>query len=183
MDDAQLTTRLRELIDREEILACLHRYTRGMDRLDRELARSAYHDGAIDVHRDLVKTVDDFLDWAFAYHADQMLHQHYMTNHTIELDGDTAHVETYYTFVGRYPDRATPLSVAGGRYLDRFERRHGRWAIAARVCTLEWVTRLDSLQRGPAVDDGALTEGFTVARDRADVSYQRPMRVRPAPAS
>jgi hypothetical protein len=176
MDD--LAPKLRELVDRQEILDCLHRYTRGMDRLDRELARSAYHDGAIDVHRDVVKEVDDFLDWAFAYHATQTLHQHYIGNNTIEIDGDTAHAETYYTFVGRYPDREAPLDIAGGRYIDRFERRDGRWAIAARVCTLEWMMRPDSAVGGRAVDDDALTGGFTVARNPTDVSYQRPMRVR-----
>jgi hypothetical protein len=32
----------------------------------------------------------------------------------------------------------TPLSMGGGRYLDRFEKRDGRWAIAARVCVRDW---------------------------------------------
>jgi hypothetical protein len=177
-----LLPKLRDLVDRAEILECLHRYTRGMDRMDRELARSAYHDDAIDVHRDLVMTADELVDWAFAYHAEQSGHQHIITNHTIELDGDTAHGETYYVFVGTFPDRETPMTVAGGRYLDRFERRDGRWAIAARVCTLEWVTRPLSKQRGAPVDDSALVEPFTVSRDRTDVSYQRPMTLRAAPS-
>ena len=43
-----------------------------MDRLDRELARSAYHDDAIDEHGGFVGPVDGFLDWAFAYHAGQI---------------------------------------------------------------------------------------------------------------
>ena len=42
--------KLQELCDRAEILDCMHRYARGMDRLDRTLLRSAYHDGAIDDH-------------------------------------------------------------------------------------------------------------------------------------
>ena len=42
--------RLQELCDGAEILDCLQRYARGIDRLDRELLRSAYHDGAIDDH-------------------------------------------------------------------------------------------------------------------------------------
>ena len=137
-DDTQLMTKVQELADRAEILDCLHRYTRGMDRLDRELARSAYHDDAIDIHLTIVATVDAFLDWAFKYHAKQSCHQHYITNHTVELDGDTAHAETYYLFVGSYPNDERPVTVAGGRYIDRLERRDGRWAIAARVCTAEW---------------------------------------------
>ena len=177
-DPAQLTARLGELVDRAEILDCLHRYTRGMDRLDRELARSAYHDDAIDVHRDIVKPVDEFLDWAFAYHAEQTRHQHHITNHTVELDGDTAHTETYYVFVGASLDRDTPLTVAGGRYIDRLERRDGRWAIVRRVCTLEWATRAPAGGRGPAVDVEVLLEPFAVARDGTDVSYQRPLTLR-----
>lgn len=180
-DLGTLAPRLRELVDRAEILDCLHRYTRGMDRLDRELARSAYHDDAIDVHRDLVKQADEFVDWAFEYHAGQTRHQHIITNHTVELDGDTAHAETYYVFVGAYPEPDAPLTVVGGRYVDRLERRDGRWGIVRRVCTVEWITRPPSLQRGAPVDDDALVDGFTVARDRTDVSYQRPLTVRPAP--
>jgi hypothetical protein len=36
-----------------------------MDRLDRELVRSAYHDDAIDDHAAFVGPVERFLDWAF----------------------------------------------------------------------------------------------------------------------
>ena len=36
------------LVDRSAITDRLHRYTRGMDRHDREMVRSAYHDDAID---------------------------------------------------------------------------------------------------------------------------------------
>ncbi len=124
---------VRALVDRSAITDCLHRYARGMDRHDRQMVRSVYHDDAIDVHGSMAFEFEDFIDWAFAYHAEQLHHQHYLTNITIELDGDSAHSETYYLFVGRYPDRDTPLTVAGGRYVDLFECRSGRWAISKRV--------------------------------------------------
>ena len=117
-----------------------HPLPRGMDRLDRELARSAYHEGAIDDHVGFVGEVDDFLDWAFAYHGGQVRHQHYITNHHVELDGDEAHAETYYMFIGTERDPAAPLTVFGGRYVDRFERREGKWGIAVRLCLVEWAT-------------------------------------------
>ena len=97
---ADRMAKLDALLDRAEILDCIHRYTRGMDRLDRELVRSAYHDGAIDEHGGFVGPVGDFLDWAFAYHARQVRHQHYVTNSSVELDGDAAHAETYYAAFG-----------------------------------------------------------------------------------
>jgi hypothetical protein len=177
--DTELTRKLQELVDRNEIVDCLTRYTRGMDRQDRELVRSAYHDDATDLHRSLVSDVDEFLEWTFAYHAKQSLHQHYIMNHTIEIDGDTAHAETYYLFVGSYPDREAPFDVAGGRYIDRFERRNGRWAIAARVCTAEWETSFESKQRGRPLNPKAIFESLTVTRDPGDVSYQRPLTLTP----
>ena len=41
--------RLRELCDRQEILDCIHRYCRAVDRADRDLLVSVYHPDAIDV--------------------------------------------------------------------------------------------------------------------------------------
>jgi len=162
---------------RAEITDCLHRYTRGMDRLDRELARSAYHDDAIDDHAGFVADVEAFLDWAFDYHASQVRHQHHLTNITIDLDLSVvpavAHVESYYTFVASYGDDAAPVFLTGGRYLDRMERRAGRWAIAARVCTAEWRTKVPSKLTMDAA--AVLAPGF--ARDRSDVSYERPLIV------
>jgi hypothetical protein len=178
VDEAGTNARLQALLDRSEILDCIHRYARGMDRLDRDLARSAYHDRAIDDHAAFVGPVDDFLDWAFAYHATQVRHQHYVTNHTVELEGDTAHAETYYLFVGTDRNADAPLLFTGGRYIDRFERRDDRWAIAARVCLVEWQTEVSSLLSSDAVD--FLAAIGTVARDRTDTSYDRPFVVKRA---
>jgi hypothetical protein len=170
-----LESRIQELLDRQDILDCLHNYARGMDRHDRELVRSAYHDDAIDVHGSVALPVEEFLDWAFDYHATQSHHQHYLLNPTLEVTGDVAHAETYYLFVGRYPDRDTPLTVAGGRYVDRLDRRDGRWAIAQRVCTAEW--RTASRSRLPDRGEPAVTPPIVVSQDRDDVSYWRPLEV------
>jgi hypothetical protein len=48
--DEDLKSKLRELVDRQEIWAVVLRYSRGIDRLDRELVRSCYWDDAIDDH-------------------------------------------------------------------------------------------------------------------------------------
>jgi hypothetical protein len=174
-DGATLAAQVRELVDRAEIRACLHRYARGMDRHDREMVRSTYHDGAIDVHGSQAFGVEDFIDWALEYHGAQLHHQHYVSNVTIELDGDTAHTESYYLFVGRYADRETPLTVAGGRYVDRFERRDGRWAIATRVCTAEWRTASES--KLPDRGTPHIVPQVFVRHDPDDVSYLRPLAV------
>jgi hypothetical protein len=148
-----------------------------MDRWDRELARSAYHENAVDDHVAYSGPVEGFLDWAFEYHGGQLRHQHYITNHCVEIDGDVAHGEIHYLFVGTERDDAAPLTVTGGRYIDRFERRDGRWAIAARQCLVEWMSEAPSLLGAAARDyAGAFA---TIARDPTDVSYDRPLTVSP----
>ena len=177
-DDTELRSKLQEMSDRADILDCMHRYARGMDRHDRELLRSAYHDDAIDDHAGFVGPVEEFIGWAFSYHASQTRHQHYLMNHTAELDGDEAHAETYYLFIGtdRAPEK--PLTITGGRYIDRLERRSGRWGIVARVCLVEWNTESTSLLKGPALEFLARIQ--TVARDRSDQSYDRPLVIKRA---
>lgn len=173
--------KLQRLADRADIVDCLHRYARGMDRLDRELARSAYHDDAVDDHVAFVGPVEEFLDWAFGYHSSQRRHQHYVTNHHIELDGDEAHVESYFVFVATEAAEERPLTLHGGRYVDRFERRDGRWAIAARVCLPEWSSELAKPPTS-AADSQTDMRGNVIARDPSDTSYVRPLVVE-APAA
>jgi hypothetical protein len=173
-DDTTSATRMQELFDRADILDCMHRYAR-VDRHDRALLRSAYHDDAIDDHVGFVGRVDEFIDWALSYHAAQTRHQHYLTNHTVELDGDEAHAETYYLFIGTDRDRDKPLTITGGRYADRLERRDGRWGIVARACLVEWGTTGPALLTPDFVEFLATLQ--TVAHDRSDPSYDRPLAV------
>lgn len=136
--DAELRERVARLEARAEIFDCIQRYARGMDRRDRPLLRSAYHDDAVDDHVGFIGQVEDFIDWAFAYHSTQTRYQHYLLNHTAEVNGDEAHAETYYLFVGTDREPANHMTLSGGRYIDRLERRGDRWAIVDRVCVVEW---------------------------------------------
>ncbi len=54
------------------------------------------------------------------YHSTQTRYQHYLLNHTVELDGDEAHAETYYLFVGtdREPANHMTLSRAVATWID-----------------------------------------------------------------
>ena len=126
MLDARLERQLRELIDRQAIHDVILRYCRGVDRLDRALILSAYHPDAIDDHGIFVGGPEAFADHFSAFHATrQTATQHIVTNHTCELDGDTAHCETYWLFAAMNRE-GPPLSLGGGRYVDRMERRAGR---------------------------------------------------------
>src|SRR5580698_10968530 len=55
-----LAAQVRYLTDRQEILDCLNRYCRGLDRLDPELIASAYHPDAVDNHYTFVGGVAAF---------------------------------------------------------------------------------------------------------------------------
>ena len=179
--------RLQELLDRQDILDCVHRYCRAVDRFDREMLLSVYHPDAMDDHGYFVGGREAFADWAFGYHSlYQQATHHVVTNHTCELDGDTAHAETYWLFSGINKDTTTgavvPPTLHFGRYIDRFERRAGKWAIAARACIIEWHGALGELPMPPeAVAAYAATA--VGRRDRDDISYRRPLRITRGPTA
>ncbi len=159
--------------DRQEILDCLHRYTRGVDRHDRALMLSAYHPDAFDEHGVADGVAADFCDWAIGWHGDfQTKHQHIIANHTVDLDGDTAHSETYYIFWGE--NREGPPTLAFGRYIDRFEKRGGKWAIAHRVCINEKAGQFIDVELPKEWADMLFSTGPS-RRDRSDLSYLRPL--------
>jgi len=184
----QLQREIQELRDREAIKECIYRYCRGADRLDREVMLSAYHPDAIDEHGKFVGTAAEFVDWALAQHIDAHLStQHFVGNHLCDVDGDVAHGETYFMFVAMNK-RGKIMQMNGGRYIDRFERRNGTWAIAYRICLRDWA----NLDERPDMSDltsftstrailsdevrAFMNGGPASRRDRSDPSYQRPLR-------
>jgi hypothetical protein len=175
MTEPDLAAALREFQDRQAIYDCMMRYCRGIDRFDAELAKSAYHPGAIDDHGAFVGPADQFIDYAIALHDRlQQRTQHHITNHIVELDGDAAHAESYYIF--RSLNKEAPWhSIASGRYIDRLERRDGRWGIVARICTVE--VRDQGWDPGGDQLDGP---NQRTSRDRSDPSYTRPVTIDPS---
>jgi ketosteroid isomerase-like protein len=177
MTNTQLTADdivfIREERDRHAIHAALLRYTRGVDRHDKALMMSAYHPDAIDEHGVAVGDPDQFSDWAIDWHGEfQFQHQHIINNTTIELEGDVAHVETYYTFFAE--NRDGPPSLAFGRYIDRFERRDGDWRIAYRVCVNQYAGAFTALDI-PAEYLAIMRSTGPNTRNKNDISYDRPL--------
>ncbi len=170
--ESEMMALVREMKDRQEIYDCLMRYCRGIDRLDREMLVSAYHADALDDHGTFVGPVDKFADYVFDLHAThQHRTQHHITNHRCEIDGDVAHAESYYIF--RSLNKQPPLyTTASGRYIDRLERRQGRWGIAARACLVE----IRNEFWAPTGFEGD-TDYLPALRSRDDTSYRRPLTV------
>jgi ketosteroid isomerase-like protein len=175
----ELEKMVRELYDKQAIREQIYAYCRGVDRMDRELLLSVYHPDAIDDHGMFVGSPEAFADWALALHSKlQYAHQHIVTNHSCELDGDVAHTETYWMFAAMNRE-GTPLNLGGGRYIDRFEKRDGQWKIAARKCVPEWGGVPGPSWLSPEAA-AALASGGKIARDMSDCSYERPLTVDPA---
>jgi hypothetical protein len=169
MDEA----RLQQLVDRQDILDCLTRFSRGIDRLDRDVFLSAFHPDAEIAAGPFVGNPVELAEWSFAMHAGmQLLTQHDLLNHSCEIDGDTAHAETYYLFVARNLDESVLL--AGGRYLDRLEKRDGQWKIALRTNAIEWSCLPPALPP-PFGDVPGLNDNGSSERSPADISYRRPL--------
>ncbi len=172
--------RFQELLDRQDILDCLTRFCRGMDRFDRELYLSAFHNDAEMAAGPYVGDVAGCWDWAKPMHeAGQVLTHHALLNNTVEIEGDTAHSETYYQFVARnHPweeGGGETVMLAGGRYIDRLERRSGTWKIALRTNIIEWSCLQPSLPP-PFADVPDITVNGVSARDKSDPSYARPLK-------
>ncbi len=135
-----------EWSDRQQIHDVVLRYCRGIDRLDFDLVRSAYHPDGIDHHTGFEGTLDEYIAWVEPkLRARRGGTMHMVGNHLVELLGDTAISETYGTSVhwGEPADDPRTNFTSGVRFIDHMEWRDGRWAIAERWATREW-TRSDA---------------------------------------
>jgi len=165
--------RLDELLDRQDILDCLTRFSRAMDRFDRELFLSAFYPDAVIAAGPFVGAPKPLCDWSFDLHQQgQIATHHNLLNHSCEIDGDVAHTETYYLFVGRNRDESN--WIAGGRYIDRLERRDGTWKIALRTNAIEWSGLVPTMPI-PFADLPDIHLNGAPSRSREDPSYQRPL--------
>jgi hypothetical protein len=136
-----LSAALQGLLDRQAITEVLYQYCRACDRGDEVLLRSCFHPGSLHRHGGFEGLSDDFCTMAMRIIGTARVTKHVLTNVQIELDGDVAFSEAYYHAYHRVANRQTGAdedNFSGGRYLDRFERRAGKWRIAKRVGLLDF---------------------------------------------
>jgi hypothetical protein len=162
---------LRQLTDRAEIGDVLLRYFRGCDRWDARLIRDAFfEDATLDYGPFFRGGLEEFMTYAEGPEAlggfDRTMH--FVGNLLIDLDGDAGHTETYV--IAHHTTKpehawAGALVVVYMRYVDRFERRDGRWAIADRTVVFEWVRR----DTGGGFEE--LAPDALGRRDREDAVY------------
>lgn len=167
----ELIAEVRILRDRQDILDCINRYGRGLDRLDPDIIAGTYHPDGVDNHGPFVGHVPEFVKFAIDVEGQLQWTHHGITSHNCEITGDSAQAESYVFWFVRMPDGKT-VGAGGGRYLDRLERRAGEWKIMLRQLLMDWSFEVPySGWLGPAWDDVKGT------RDRNDPSYQQPYRL------
>ena len=160
-------TALRTLLDKQEIHEVLMRYCRAVDRLDEELLRSVYFPDATDDHGLFCGLASDFVTWVMKFHREHFIsNTHSISNELIEVEGDIAYAESYFTGFHRFErDGQEYTRISCGRYIDRFERRDGVWKIAHRLVVNDW-GRVDPLTEAVV----PITPGL---RSRDDPVYRR----------
>lgn len=129
-----------ELADREAIRECLCRYSRGVDRLDADMVRSAYWEDCIDNHLDFTGNAEEFIAWSFPIMGSMDQTMHIIGNVLMTIRGNKADVESYFYGIHRIntPDGGKADVIGAGRYVDNFEKRGDEWRIARRLVITDW---------------------------------------------
>ena len=147
----------------EAIRQAACRYCRGVDRLDLELMQSAYHPDATDDHGIFVGNAHEFCAFAIDRHGQKdTATMHCILNHAIEIDdADHARGEVYnVTYRIRSADGGgEEMHTAWGRYVDRYERRGGTWAISHRLWIHEF-SQMGTLERSTGTNFAAMHQGY-----------------------
>ncbi|WP_236792175.1 nuclear transport factor 2 family protein [Amycolatopsis sp. GM8] len=154
------------LADRMQIQDCLHRYARAVDRLDYDGIAACYFEDATDTHGSYVGPVAGLVDDIRRRHETIDAAQHFVTNVLIDFDGDDrAFVESYcLAFLRQQGVDGSPSqseAITRCRYVDRFERRDGRWAIADRVVVFDESVSVE-------VVDARREDWVAAQRDKSD---------------
>jgi len=178
------------LIDRQIIQDLMFKWCRAVDRLDYEAIRAVFQPDAIDRHGPYEGGVDGLIEWVRERHANIPFSMHLVSNQLIEFaDADTALSETYIWVVQRYDAEAgqslTQITggqsgggnvvdlVAASRYIDRFEHRDGRWAVAQRNLSSGWRQMSEVPDNVPKMMPGWLVQ----QRDQDDFIFQERKRL------
>lgn len=193
MNDTQ-AKHLQLLVDRQEIEQVLKLYCRAIDRLDLELLQSIYHPDGTDDHGSFSGNAQEFAKFIIGALAELIIDgMHTVTHSIIDVQGNFATSESYYTAYQRCPGGNAKVTsffgeryaqamakageidgdhdyLCGGRYIDLFEKRAGQWKILRRKITNEWSIVQPS---GRIVDQGHIAAfNLPGRRDKSDPVYK-----------
>lgn len=154
------------IVEKVAITELIHRSCRGIDRMDKELAKSVWHADSVADFSALGGYCGDgygYVEHATAMHSHMEAHMHLATNILIDLDGDRAASETciFVTLQHRNEDKLLQYST-WCRYLDQWSKRGGRWGIDKRLGVADFDEVREVTRANPE---------STGRRDRSDPSY------------
>lgn len=140
---------VRDTIATQKITAIIYRLARGLDRADKALLASCFHEDATDDHSIFSGPASEFCDWVIRQLGNYERTQHFISNINIIVDDNKASTEAYFFAHHVLPgaDGTKKDVIAAGRYLDRFEKRNGEWRIAHRKALYDW-SRVDETKDG-----------------------------------
>lgn len=167
-DIQELAKRVDELSSKEAIRECIYRVDRGVDRIDVELLRTAFHaDAQVQWLSPAPVPVSEWLGIFPEIQTKTRRAQHLIGNVLIDLNGDTANVEAYELarHLTNMGEEWKDL-VYSARYLDTFTRRDGEWKIQSRLKIMDWVRIIEG---SDGAYDHATLKG---SRDAEDFSYK-----------
>ena len=178
-DLSQLQQKIDYLMDRQAILDCVALHARGHDRHDADIITAAYHDDGYDEHGKAINPGPAYAAWINPVHAaGSQNHLHNITTHTVEIDGDTAHAESYVLVTLLNHDGA---DGAVHQWSLHRPARETRRRVADRSTPLD--RRSDGLggrirPDGPALHRAGLSEGHAATGEtcpmRDPYSWRRP---------
>ena len=158
---------VKELIAKQQIYQVLCEYCRGLDRMDKQMAHSVWHDDAtVLYHNMFAGSANEFVQWVWGAHSNMQRHSHQIANSLIYVDGEKARSETYVTVeLWRNPREGEKQQqiVCKGRYLDQWSKRDEKWAISYREFVLD-------MQSSRDLQNSSFSE--VSKRDTSDPSYR-----------
>lgn len=153
----------RDVADRLEIMDQIYHYCRSVDRLDVPLGHRVFHPDSRAEFGIYKGTGRGWIDFICEHHRRFLHHSHQVTNIVIDLDGDRAGSEAYVTATLRSREGERIMQRQfWARYVDRWSRRDGHWAIDERECVIDF----DSTSCVTPINDYERSR-----RDRTDPSY------------
>ena len=132
-------------LDKQEIYELACKYMRGLDRWDKELLGSVFHDDAYCEYGFHNSDAATFVDFCMEALGDHISNHHMIGQILIEVDGDEAFGEVYFNAYHKMKkeDGSFEEVVIAGRYIDRYEKREGIWKIAYRSEAVDFTRTQD----------------------------------------
>lgn len=131
--------RLQDMLDHHEIRTLLAEYCHACDRADEAMMAACYTgEDSFDDHGNVKASGPEYAKIM----ADKIVERteamsHILGQSLIKVDGDQANAETFFIAFFRLPPKggeSERINQLVGRFVDKLERRQGKWKIRHRAC-------------------------------------------------